>query len=98
MLACWNGHEMADQERSLTQGVSIPTCVFMYFHYITIAETVFCPPYGPYLRNCLCDLAESWLVGATIRWLMRNTHVIKGVSSPICGFMFLHHVPIANTI
>ena len=49
------------------RGISIPICVFQYFHYITMKATVFCPPFGPYLRNCLCDLAESRLIGIAMR-------------------------------
>ena len=67
----------------------------MYFHNITVAETVFCLPYGPYLRNCLCDLAESRHMGTAMRWLIRNSHIIKGISIPIYMFMYFHYIPIA---
>ena len=67
----------------------------LYFHYITIRATVFCPPFGSYLRNCLLDWVESWLIGTIMKWLIRNTHIIKCVSIPICGFMFFHYIPIA---
>ena len=54
------------------------------------------PAFGAYLRNCLFDLAESRLIGTAMRWLIRNTHIIKRVSIPICGFMFFHYIPIAT--
>ena len=79
-------------------GIFVLNCVILYFHYIIITATVFCPPFGPYLRKGLCDLAESRLIGTAMRCLLSNTHRIRGVSIPICGFMFLHYTPIAATV
>ena len=86
----WNIHKFG--------GISTPICVFRYFHYITMTATVFCPPLGPYLRNGFCDSAESWLIGTAMRWLIRNTHIIKGISIPICAFMYFHYITVTATV
>ena len=76
------------------RGVSITYfCVYVFSLHCHKA-TVFCPPFGPYLRNCLCDWAESWLVGTAMRWLIRNTHIIKGVSIHILRFIIFCYIPI----
>ena len=69
----------------------------MYFHYIPIAAAAFCQPFH-YISGAAGLLAERWLVGMAMRWLIRNIHKFGGISIPICVFRYFHYITMTATV